>query len=72
MNKLKTSIDENLKRRKIVKLGGKGKLKLISAPWVDKELIDNIKLRSKLNKNGGWLEKGKNQIESSKFTRKGT
>merc|ERR1711874_780413 len=50
MNKLKTSIDENLKRRKIVKLGGKGKIKLISAPWVDNELIENIKLRTKLNK----------------------
>merc|ERR1711874_457615 len=50
MSKLKTSIDETMKRRKIVKLGGKGKLKLISAPWVDKELIDNIKLRSKLNR----------------------
>ena len=50
MSKLKTSIDETMKRRKMVKLGGKGKLKLISAPWVDKELIDNIKLRSKLNR----------------------
>jgi len=50
MSKLKTSIDETMKKRKMIKLGGKGKLKLISAPWVDKEFIENIKLRSKLNK----------------------
>ena len=34
----------------MVELGGKGKLKLLSAEWVDKELIDNIKLRSKLSR----------------------
>ena len=50
MNKLKSSIDENLRRRKVVKLAGKGQVKLISAPWVDSELIDNIKLRTCLNK----------------------
>merc|ERR1711874_576147 len=42
--------DENLRRRKVIKLAGKGKVKLISAPWVDTELIDNIKIRSYLNK----------------------
>ena len=50
MKKLKSSIDENLRRRKVIKLAGKGKVKLISAPWVDTELIDNIKIRSYLNK----------------------
>merc|ERR1711874_563107 len=50
MNKLKSSIDENLRRRKVIKLAGKGQVKLISAPWVDTELIDNIKLRTCLNK----------------------
>merc|ERR1711874_410064 len=50
MNKLKSSIDENLRRRKMVKLTGKGQIKLISAPWVDTELIENIKLRTSLNK----------------------
>merc|ERR1711913_213093 len=49
MNKLKSSIDENL-RRKLVKLAGKGQIKLISAHWVDTELIENIKLRTRLNK----------------------
>merc|ERR1711874_269169 len=63
MSKLKTSIDETMKRRKIVKLGGKGKLKLISAPWVDKELINNIKLRSKLNKEWRMARKRKEPDE---------
>merc|ERR1711874_210343 len=50
MNKMKSSIDENLRRRKMVKLAGKSQVKLISAPWVDTELIENIKLRTFLNK----------------------
>merc|ERR1711913_265927 len=50
MKKLKSSIDQNLRRRKVIKLAGKGQVKLISAPWVDTELIDNIKIRSYLNK----------------------
>merc|ERR1711874_607286 len=46
MSKLKTSIDSTMKRRKMIKLGGKRKMKLLSAEWVDKELIEIIKLRS--------------------------
>ena len=46
MKKLKSSIDQNLRRRKVIKIAGKGKVELISAPWVDTELIDNIKIRS--------------------------
>ena len=50
MSKLKTSIDEHLKRRKVIQLAGKGQVKMVSAPWVDTELIDHIKYRSFLNK----------------------
>merc|ERR1711874_626340 len=50
MSKLKSSIDENLRRRKKVKLAGKDQMRMISAPWVDEELIENIKLRTFLNK----------------------
>merc|ERR1711874_108517 len=39
-----------LKRRKKIKLAGRNQVRMISAPWVDEELIDNIKLRSYLNK----------------------
>merc|ERR1711895_56589 len=50
MSKMKSSIDENLRRRKKVKLAGKDQVRMISAPWVDEELIENIKLRTFLNK----------------------
>merc|ERR1711874_87687 len=50
MRKLKSTIDETLKRRKRIKLAGKDQVRMISAPWVDEELIDNIRLRSYLNK----------------------
>merc|ERR1711895_189532 len=50
MSKLKSTIDETLKRRKRIKVAGKNQTRMISAPWVDQELIDNIKLRSYLNK----------------------
>merc|ERR1711874_775665 len=63
MSKLKTSIDETMKRRKMINLGGKGKLKLISAEWVDKELIDNIKLRSKLSREWRLARKRKEPVE---------
>merc|ERR1711913_256740 len=63
MSKFKTSIDETMKRRKMIKLGGKGKLRLISAAWVDKELIDNIKLRSKLNREWRMARKRKEPDE---------
>ena len=63
MSKLKTSIDATMKRRKMIKLGGKGKLKLISAEWVDKELIDNIKLRSKLSREWRLARKRKEPVE---------
>merc|ERR1711874_594848 len=50
MGKLKSSINETLKRMKKVKVAGKNQTRMISAPWVDQELIDSIKLRSYLNK----------------------
>merc|ERR1711874_232808 len=50
MSKLKSSIDENLRRRKKVKLAGKDQVRMISAPWVDEELIENIRIRTFLNK----------------------
>merc|ERR1711874_895030 len=50
MSKMKSSINETLKRRKKVKVAGKNQVRMISAPWVDQELIDSIKLRSYLNK----------------------
>ena len=50
MNKLKSCVNIHLRRRKVIKLAGKGQVKMISAPWVDSELNDHIKHRSFLNK----------------------
>merc|ERR1711874_767036 len=50
MGKLKSTINETLKRRKKIKVAGKNQTRMISAPWVDQELIESIKLRSYLNK----------------------
>merc|ERR1711874_764271 len=63
MSKLKNSIDATMKRRKMIKLGGKSKVKLVSAEWVDKELIDNVKLRSKLSRDWRLARKRKEPDE---------
>merc|ERR1712121_194733 len=56
MNKLKESVEHTMKKSKIQKLGGK-KQTLKAAPWVDKELIDNIDLRSKYSREWRWARK---------------
>ena len=63
MNKLKTSVDSTMKRRKMIRLGGKRKMKLLAAEWVDKELIENIKLRSKLSREWRYARKRKEPDE---------
>jgi len=50
MNKLKTTQDVVLKKRKRIKVGRRGKRKVTAAEWVDMELIENINLRSKLSR----------------------
>merc|ERR1711874_520784 len=62
-SKLKASIDSTMKRRKIIKLGSKRKMKLLSAEWMDKELIENIKLRSKLSREWRYARKRKEPDE---------
>ena len=47
MGKIKTSVEFAMRRKMKRKPGGKKKLTLKAAPWVDEELIFNIKLRSK-------------------------
>merc|ERR1711913_142668 len=50
MKKVKTTQDVVLKKKKRIKVGKRGKQKVIAAEWVDMELIDNINLRSKLSR----------------------
>ena len=50
MGKIKTSVEHAMRRKMKRKPGGKKKLTLKAAPWVDGELISNIKLRSKYSR----------------------
>ena len=50
MYKLKSTLNTTLRKRKRIKIGGKGSNKLLAAEWVDEELIKNIKLRTNYNK----------------------
>ena len=46
MNKMKTTLNSTMRKRKKIKVGRKGKNIILAAVWVDEELIRNIKLRS--------------------------
>ena len=50
MNKIKTTLNSTLRKRKRVKLGKRGKQTILAAEWVDSELLDNISLRSKYSR----------------------
>ena len=50
MEKIKSTKDTVLRKRKRIKVGKRGKHKVIAVEWVDIELIDNINLRSKLSR----------------------
>ena len=60
MKKMKMTLDSVLKRKKRIKLGRKGKKTILAAEWVDQELIENIKLRSRLSRN--WRYARKNNL----------
>ena len=51
-----------MKRKKRIKLGSKNKVKLLAAEWVDSELIENIKMRSKLSREWRHARKRKEPI----------
>ena len=50
MRKIKTSQNKVLKKKKRIRIGRRGNKKVTAAEWVDIELIENIKLRSKLSR----------------------
>ena len=39
MNKMKTTLNTTMRNRNKIKVGGKGKNKMLAAEWVDEELI---------------------------------
>ena len=50
MEKIKTTLNIVLKKKKRIKVGKRGKQTILAAEWVDSELIDNISLRSRLSR----------------------
>ena len=63
MEKLKTAVNHTMKKTKVQKLGGKENSFKRAAPWVDKELIENVNLRSKLSREWRYARKRGNQVE---------
>ena len=57
MKKLKISVNQTLKIEKKIKVGKKGNKVIRAAEWVDQELMDNIKLRMKLNRSWRFSRK---------------
>ena len=51
MEKLKRTLNTTLLKRKRIRIDKKVKNIILAAKWVDKELIDNLKIRSRLNRN---------------------
>ena len=51
MKNLKDSQNKVLKKRKRIKIGSRGNKRVAAAEWVDVELTDNIKVKSKLRQN---------------------
>ena len=69
MNKIKMAVDHTMKRSYKKKPGGKG-LTMKAAPWVDKELIDNIGLRSKFSREWRYARKKEKAEEIERCKRR--
>ena len=50
MKKIKIAQDKTLKKKKRIGVGKRGEEKVQAAEWVDEELRDNIRKRSKLSR----------------------
>ena len=69
INKLKMSVEHTMKRSFKKKPGGKEQT-LKAAPWVDKELIDNIEIRSKYSRKWRYARKKGDAEEIEECKRK--
>ena len=63
MEKLKVAVNHTMKKTKVQKLGGKENSFKRAAPWVDRELIENVNLRSKYSREWRYARKRGNQVE---------
>merc|ERR1711913_27631 len=58
MGKVKTTLNSTMRKKKRIKVGGRGKKTILAAEWVDAELISNIKLRTSYSRQ--WKQARKN------------
>ena len=63
MNKIKTTLNTTMRKKKRIKLGRKGTETVLAAEWMDQEIIDNINLRSKYSRQWRYARKNKLQEE---------
>ena len=50
MEKIKSTLNSTLKKKKRIKVGKRWKQTILAVEWVDSELLDNISLRNKLSR----------------------
>merc|ERR1711874_76622 len=50
MGKIKTTLNSTMRKKKRIKVGGRGKKTILAVEWVDAELISNIKFRTSYSK----------------------
>ena len=63
MKKIKSTLDVTLKKKKKIKIGKNKNQLVLAAEWVDTELIENIKLRSRLSRRWRLARKNKEPEE---------
>ena len=66
MEKIKIAQERTLKRKKRIRVGRRGEEKVQAAEWVDEELRDNIRKRSKLSRRWRLARKRKEPEEDVK------
>ena len=57
MNKMKETLNQKLFKKKRIKLNKKGKKIILAAKWMDEELVENLKTKSRLNRNWRYAKK---------------
>ena len=66
MEKLKKTLNTTLLKRKRIRIDRKGKKILLAAKWVDTEMVDNLKVRSRLNRNWRFAKKNNLPLDIQK------
>ena len=63
MGKIKYTLNSTMRKKKRIKVGGRGKKTILAAEWVDAEMISNIKLRTSYSRQWRLARKNKQSEE---------